>query len=152
MLMILHYLQVTTLVNDVNLALKKAAETVKETSASADKILKDVVTATQSMTSTSKESLITFEDFIDKEGTTTQKSLTQHFKTLDDHLAAQKTGLTGINSTTEQVGEEVYVLICNTLFYLNTSFFLTLSDITTLGHIVTLIHTIKSISSFTLVR
>ena len=89
--------------NDVNLALKKAGETVKETSASADKILKDVVSATQSMNAASKESLTTFEDYINKEGAVTQNGLTEHFKTLDAHLASQKTGLTGINSNAEQV-------------------------------------------------
>ena len=69
------------------------------------------MTATQSMTSTSKESLTTFEDFINKEGTITQNGLIEHFKTLDDHLASQKTGLTEINSTTEQVNKLMIVLI-----------------------------------------
>ena len=89
--------------NDVNLALKKAGETVKETSASADKILKDVVSATQSMNAASKESLTTFEDYINKEGAITQNCLPEHFKTLDAHLASQKTGITAINSNAEQV-------------------------------------------------
>ena len=87
----------------MNLALKKAAETVKETSKSADKILKDVVIATQSMTATSKESLTTFEDFMTKESGGCQANMDVHFKALDEHFTAQKTGISGISNASKQV-------------------------------------------------
>ena len=88
---------------DVDVALKKATQAVKETSASADKILKDVVTATQSMTSTSKESLTTFEDFITKESSGSQGNMGVHFKALEEHFTTQKTGISGISNASKQV-------------------------------------------------
>ena len=88
---------------DVDVSLKKAAETVKETSASADKILKDVVTATQSMTSTSKESLTTFEEFINKESGGSQINMGVHFKALDEHFAAQRNVISGVTNASKQV-------------------------------------------------
>ena len=88
---------------DVDVSLKKAAETVKETSTSADKILKDVVTATQSMTATSKESLTTFESFIEKESGGSTTNMGVHFKALDEHFTAQRTGISGISNASKQV-------------------------------------------------
>jgi hypothetical protein len=90
-------------VGEVDVALNKAGETVKETSASADKILKDVVTATQSMTATSKESLTTFEDFMVKESGASQANIGVHFKALDEHFTAQKTVISGVSNASKQV-------------------------------------------------
>jgi hypothetical protein len=89
----------------VDVSLKKASGTVKETSATADKILKDVVAATKSMASSSGECLNTFESFINKEGKITQDNLSAHFQLLDAHLASQSTGITGITDTSNQVGQ-----------------------------------------------
>ena len=88
---------------DVDVSLKKAAEAVKETSTSADKILKDVVTATQSMTATSKESLTAFESFIEKESGGSQTNMGVHFKALDEHFTAQRSGISGISNASKQV-------------------------------------------------
>jgi hypothetical protein len=86
-------------------SLKKASGTVKETSATADKILKDVVAATKSMTTSSGECLSTFETFIIKEGKITQDNLGVHFKELDDHFASQRGGLAAMGATSNQVGQ-----------------------------------------------
>ena len=85
------------------MSLKKASGTVKETSETADKILKDVVTATKSMAASSGECLNTFEAFINKEGKITQDNLSAHFQLLDAHLASQSTGVTSITDTSNQV-------------------------------------------------
>ena len=95
--------QVTVLVGEVDVSLKKSSETVKETSQTADKILKDVVSATKSMTTSSGECLNTFEAFIVKEGKITQDSLGVHFKELDEHLLSQRGGLTAMGTTSNQV-------------------------------------------------
>ena len=87
------------------MSLKKASGTVKETSATADKILKDVVAATKSMTSSTGECMNTFETFIIKEGKITQDNLGVHFKELDDHFVSQRGGLTTMSATSNQVGQ-----------------------------------------------
>jgi hypothetical protein len=87
----------------VDVSLKKASDTVKETSATADKILKDVVVATKSMTTSSGECLNTFETFIVKEGKVTQDNLGVHFKELDDHFVSQRGGLAAMDTTSNQV-------------------------------------------------
>lgn len=88
---------------DVDVALKKASVTVSDTSATADKILKDVVSATQTMTSSSSECLTSFDSFICKEGKVTQNALGVHFKVLDSFLVTQSAGLDTITATTQQV-------------------------------------------------
>ena len=104
----------TTLVGEVDVALKKASATVKETSATADKVLKDVVAATQTMTTSSNECLTTFESFINKEGKVTQYKLVAHFTVLDTHLASQSGGITTISTTSVQYGEEAQVCLGTT--------------------------------------
>ena len=91
------------MVNDVDVALKKACVSVTDTSATADKILKDVVSATQTMTSSSSECLTSFDSYICKEGKVTQDALGVHFKVLDTFLATQSAGITAITTTTQQV-------------------------------------------------
>lgn len=97
------YSQVTTLVGDVDTSLKKACVTVKETSGSADKVLKDVVSATQTMTTSTSTCLNNFDTFISKEGKVTQDALATHFTALDTYLATQSEDISTVSAASQKV-------------------------------------------------
>ena len=97
------YSQVTTLVGDVDTSLKKACVTVKETSGSADKVLKDVVSATQTMTTSTSTCLSNFDTFISKEGKVTQNALATHFTALDTYLATQSEDISTVSAASQKV-------------------------------------------------
>lgn len=84
-------------------SLNKACVTVKETSVSADKVLKDVVSATQTMSTSTTTCLNTFDAFVSKEGKVTQDALSAHFTVLDPYLTTQSKDITAISDDSHKV-------------------------------------------------
>jgi hypothetical protein len=97
---------VESLVSHVDKAIEEGCEVVQHTSLTANKVLRDITTATESMRNASYSSIDSFTTVMDGQGDTLCSGLGNHFAALSDSLASEDAILSGVKSAIETHVEE----------------------------------------------
>lgn len=90
---------VSTLVDKVNIAIADGCAVVHDISEVASSTLKDVVTATEAMNTSSTQAVESFVTFMDNEGETVCSKLGECFSKLENDLSNERSRVNGIDSS-----------------------------------------------------
>ena len=94
------------LIKHVDKAMDEGCNTVTTTSDTANVILREVTSATETMTASAGKAMDLFVEFMDGKGRMVHEELGQHFVNLDSHFIAQKAGIAVVAKVTDMYGTE----------------------------------------------
>ena len=97
---------VSVLIKHVDKAMDEGCNTVTTTSDTANVILREVTSATETMTASAGKAMDLFVEFMDGKGRMVHEELGQHFVNLDSHFIAQKAGIAIVAKVTDLYGTE----------------------------------------------
>ena len=97
---------VSVLIKHVDKAMDEGCNTVTTTSDTANVILREVTSATETMTASAGKAMDMFVEFMDGKGRAVHEELGQHFVNLDSHFIAQKAGIAVVAKVTDMYGTE----------------------------------------------
>ena len=97
---------VTVLVSHVDQAIEEGCAAVAATSETANVILREVTSATESMTASAGRAMEVFVEYMDGKGQAVHEELGQHFVGLDAHFISQKAGVSLVSKVTDMYGND----------------------------------------------
>jgi len=98
---------VTSVIGNVDTAIVEGCSVVETTSETANKILRDVNSAAVRMNDSASAFMRGFTAYMNQEGDNISSELGKHFSAVEAHLAAQRAGLEGINTSAVAHGENI---------------------------------------------
>ena len=97
---------VTVLVKHVDEAIEEGCTVVAATAETANVILREVTSATESMTASAGRAMDIFVEYMDGKGQAVHEELGQHFVGLDTHFISQKAGISLVSKVTDMYGTD----------------------------------------------